>query len=231
LWASSVGVQYAARDSDYTITTHDQNITSLTRSGSLVQAIVAEPHSLATGMTVTISGATETDYNGTYVVTLVDDVTFNYTITGTPSSPATGSPKYEADFASVRVEANTDTGNLTNLGASAQLTLINPIAGVDSVAYVQFTEVAGGSDAETIDEYRARYLERYQQQTAHFNEADIIATAKEEPGVTRVFVFRTTPQVGDVSVFFMRDDDPDPIPSLAEVNAVIERLSAITPIL
>lgn len=66
-----------------------KTITSLTRSGSTVTASVTA-HGLSTGQTTQISGATQSEYNGSFPVSVVNANTFTYTITVSPTSPATG---------------------------------------------------------------------------------------------------------------------------------------------
>jgi hypothetical protein len=65
-------------------------IEGITRAGSIATAATTAAHNLRTGNIVTIADAVQTEYNGTFQVTVVDDYTFTYTITGTPASPATG---------------------------------------------------------------------------------------------------------------------------------------------
>jgi uncharacterized phage protein gp47/JayE len=228
IWANEAGAQYESTFAAETISVVIKSVDTLISSGGIAQATTAVAHNFATGMSVIISGATQSEYNGTFIVTAIDQYNFKYNISGSPLSPAGGTILAQSTFATVFVES-IDVGNLTNVGSGGQLTLLNPIAGADSTAYVQLTEIGGGSDAETNDEYRDRYLERYQNLTAHFNVADIIATAKTVPGVTRVFPEPLTPLVGDVTVTFMRDNDPDPIPNAQEVQDVEDALSRITP--
>jgi len=64
---------------------------------------------------------------------------------------------------------------------------------------------------------------------ANFNVAAITDKAKEVAGVTRVFVEEITPAVGQVTVYFMRDNDPDPIPSGSEVAEVRAKIEEIVP--
>jgi hypothetical protein len=45
-----------------------------------------------TGQTVTISGATQTEYNGNFVVTVLSPTQFTYQFAGSATSPATGAP-------------------------------------------------------------------------------------------------------------------------------------------
>lgn len=66
------------------------SITSLTRVGATATVITAVPHYLETGQQVTIAGANQTDYNGTFTITVLTPSSFTYTVAGVPSSPATG---------------------------------------------------------------------------------------------------------------------------------------------
>lgn len=66
-------------------------VTSITRSGSTATVIAPVAHHAYTGQSVTIAGANESDYNGTFTITVINAVTFTYTVPGAPSSPATGS--------------------------------------------------------------------------------------------------------------------------------------------
>jgi hypothetical protein len=71
-----------------------QTISSLTSSGTTATVVTSAPHGLVTGNRITMSGAAEPLYNGTYVITLVNTTTFTYTLTGSTTSPATGTPVY-----------------------------------------------------------------------------------------------------------------------------------------
>ena len=228
LWSTTDGKQYAAVNQNYTITANENTISNLISSGGIADATTVNDHHLASGLDVTISGANETEYNGTFEITVTGTNTFKYSISGSPASPATGTIVADINSASVFVEAQ-DTGKETNVGSGGILTLVNPIAGVDANAIVQYTELGGGSDEETDEAFRERYLERYQNQVANFNTANIVNTAKEVPGVTRVFVFEITPEAGDVTIYFMRDNDDDPIPNGQEVTDVKNKLLTITP--
>jgi hypothetical protein len=66
-----------------------QTLTSITRSGSTATATLAG-HGYSSGANITISGAVETDYNGTFIITVTSSSTFTYTVSGTPTTPATG---------------------------------------------------------------------------------------------------------------------------------------------
>jgi hypothetical protein len=64
-------------------------VTGITRSGSTATA-TCSAHGFKAGDSVTISGAFQGAYNGTFTITGVTTNTFNYTVSGTPTTPATG---------------------------------------------------------------------------------------------------------------------------------------------
>ena len=66
-----------------------QTISSITHSGTLATLTTAAPHGLVTGNYVTITGATASDYNGSYVITVTGAFTFTYTMATTPAANAT----------------------------------------------------------------------------------------------------------------------------------------------
>lgn len=62
-------------------------VSSITRSGTL--ATVSLPgHGYVTGQSVTIAGATQAQYNGTFTVTVINANSFSYTVVEGPVSPA-----------------------------------------------------------------------------------------------------------------------------------------------
>lgn len=69
-------------------------VDAITSSGTTVTVKTKFPHNLGPNCTVTVSGADQSAYNGTFTVTSVPtDLTFTYTALSTPSStPATGFP-------------------------------------------------------------------------------------------------------------------------------------------
>lgn len=69
-----------------------QTISSITRGGTgnlTATLTTAAPHGLVTGNRVSISGATPTQYNGTYRITVTGLNTFTYTMATAPSGDAT----------------------------------------------------------------------------------------------------------------------------------------------
>jgi hypothetical protein len=73
-------------------TTTAQTISTITRGGTgnlTATLTTASAHGLATGNRVTISGATESNYNGIYSITVTGATTFTYTMATAPTADAT----------------------------------------------------------------------------------------------------------------------------------------------
>ncbi len=74
------------------------SITSLTRSGTTGTLVTTTPHDLTTKIAtqVTISGAAEAEFNGTFtVISIVDRTTVTFTMANSGPTTATGSPVLE----------------------------------------------------------------------------------------------------------------------------------------
>jgi uncharacterized phage protein gp47/JayE len=229
IYQTTGGIQYDVIEQDYVITQHINTISSVTRVGSVVTVTTtASEHHYATNLSVTIAGANETEYNGTFIINVTGNNTFEYEISETPATPATGTITSTATFANVVIRSS-ETGEDKNIANGGKITLQSPIAGVDNDAYVQFGEISGGTEEETDIEYRDRINDIYAQPISHFNVSEIIQTALTVPGVTRVFVEETTPDAGQVTIYFMRDDDANPIPDQSEINTVKDEILKIKP--
>lgn len=68
----------------------DIEVSSITRSGSIVTVTTSTSHGFETDEYVNIEGASETEYNGIKKITVTGSTTFTYTISSTPTTPATG---------------------------------------------------------------------------------------------------------------------------------------------
>jgi len=121
------------------------------------------------------------------------------------------------------------TEQTVNQSLDAILTLGSPIAGVDNDASVDFGALGGGVAQESDTDLRNRLLSRIQNPVAHFSISDIDSQARLIAGVTRVFVQPITPSVGQVTIYFMRDNDVDPIPDASEVTTVKDKILEIKP--
>jgi hypothetical protein len=64
---------------------------AITRSGAVATATLTG-HTFVVGDRIEIDNATETEYNGIHTITAVGVNTFDFAVTGTPTSPASGAP-------------------------------------------------------------------------------------------------------------------------------------------
>jgi len=239
-----INTQYITSDglifesqSSAVITAVQLSVASITLFQLVATLTTVDDHNLGSNVKVTISGANEPDYNQTNVEIQVTGLkTFTYVILlvgPPPGSPATGTIFVDFDFASVPVESQLFQDSVNdinvNLTLDTPLSLQSPLVGVDTIANVDFAEVGGGTDQESDAALRIRLLEKIQNPVANFNVAAIDEQAREINGVTRTFIQETTPLVGQVTIYFMRDNDADPIPSGSEVTEVKDNILLIKP--
>lgn len=213
-----------------TIALQTQSIASLSRSGYTVTATLPalSTHSFSNGNKITISGANQAEYNGTFEIVVTSTSTFTYEITGTPITPATGTIIATFTFASILIKSSS-YGLIANIESGGELFFTGSIVGVDTSAFVQYDGLTGGEDIESDDNFKERYLYAYQHPVSYFNVAQITTKCQEINGVTRVFVKEITPDVGQVTIYFTRDNDTNPIPSGSQVATVKSKLMEIKP--
>lgn len=229
--STSTGETYTT-DAAITLILQSISVSTLTRSGTIATVTTATDHKISSGMSITIAGAVETDYNGTFVVTVTGPDTFEYTVSGSPTTPATGTITAEFDGEEVDVtSSNVQTDIIdVNLDSGAQLDLITPISGVDTTALVQHSEITGGNVVESDEDLFIRLLADRANPVANFNVAAIEKQCFLVSGVTRVKVKRITPAAGSVTILFVRDDDIGSIiPDAGEVTAVKDSIIEILP--
>jgi uncharacterized phage protein gp47/JayE len=213
------GTQYETQ-ATATISSQTIGITSLTRSGSTATATTSSNHNLATGVSITVSGASQTEYNITATITVISNTQFTYTVSGTPATPATGTIQANFTTAYVLIKAS-DYGVIGNSGSGSQLTLISPIIDINDNCFVSYDGLTEGLDAETDDQLRVRLQDRCANFTAPFTASGLPVFIKEKIiGITRVWVQTATPSAGYVTIYFTRDNDINIIPNSTQVNAV-----------
>jgi hypothetical protein len=97
-------------------TTTAQTISTITRGGSgnlTATLTTAVAHGLVTGNRVTITGATESNYNGTYYITVTSPTVFTYTMATAPSGNASTVGTYTVRyFITGENSSNFETVNL-----------------------------------------------------------------------------------------------------------------------
>jgi uncharacterized phage protein gp47/JayE len=172
----------------------------------------------ATG-NVTFSGTNGTVISAGTLIQRADGAQFTTDAEGTIS----------AGSATVAVTASV-AGADGNTAASTSLTLVSPIAGINTTATVAAGGLSGGSDEEDDDSLRERLISRTQQQPHGGADFDYETWALEVAGVTRAWVYPQELGLGTVTVRFVRDDDVSIIPDAGEVAAVQAYIDARRPV-
>ena len=230
---ASNGIQYGITAAA-TISNQSAGISSLTHVGLVATAVLTSNISMYTGMTMTISGAVQSSYNGDFTITVLSNNSFTYTMASNPGANATGTLLAAFTTAvlqvqSIQFEGDAGAGEV-NQDANAKLTIVSPIVGVNNNFYVDQGGLGGGVIQETISQLKTRLINRVQNPVAMFNDAAIRANIIDNiPGVTGVFIQDATPAAGQVTIYFVRANDASPIPSGADVTAVYNQTLKIKP--
>jgi hypothetical protein len=96
---------------------------TITRSGSTA-SVSHSSHGMSEGQTIVIRGANEDEYNGVYAIENVTSNAYDYTVTGTPDTPATGTITATAVILAGTTGAN---GQLTT--STFEYTASQPVTG------------------------------------------------------------------------------------------------------
>lgn len=131
-----------------------------------------------------------------------DGVRFHVTATSDPS----------AGKITVTVQAD-ETGLSGNLTAGDVLTLISPVAGVNSDGVVADAGISGGADVESVAELLTRLLYRKRNPPTGGALHDYVIWATELPGISRAWAFDCWHGLGTVGLAWVYDQRTDIIPT------------------
>lgn len=134
--------------------------------------------------------------------------------------------KLEDVSANVQLEAMVP-GIDGNLAAGTTLSMVSPVLDIEDDGIVNAPGITGGSAQETIEEYRLRVIRSYRRVPHGGNQGDYVDWALEVAGVTRAWCVPAYMGPGTVAVFFMRDNDEDPVPDENEIQLVFEHINAV----
>lgn len=135
----------------------------------------------------------------------------------------------EGGTASLKLVAE-DVGISGNLKAGT-LTAVTPVMGVSSTATIGEDGIIGGVDQESIEALRVRVQAAFKNPSKVGNGADFVEWALEVPGVTRAWALPRWMGPGTFGLAFVRDGDPDIIPTaaqVAEVQAYLDKKRPVT---
>lgn len=84
------------------ITVKSGTVSSITRSSSTATLTTAAAHNFVAGDKIVISGCDQAEYNGTFtILTVPTTTTMTFAVSGTPATPATGSPAITSRYESL----------------------------------------------------------------------------------------------------------------------------------
>ena len=121
-------------------------------------------------------------------------------------------------------------GSLGNIEAGS-LTAVTPVMGVNATASIGPDGIVGGTEEEALEALRGRVQAAFKNPSKVGNGADFVEWALEVPGVTRAWALPRWMGPGTFGLAFVRDGDPDLIPSpvqVAEVQAYLDLKRPVT---
>lgn len=123
----------------------------------------------------------------------------------------------------------TESGAQGDLDVGTVVTLLSPIANIDSEATVD-SVVIDADDTESDDSLRERLINRLQLPPLGGSANDYVQWARQVPGVTRAWVLPLHTGPGTVGVGFVVDDEVPIIPSPAKVQEVQDYIDFLKPV-
>ncbi len=205
---------------------------NLSLSGGVVTVVTSTSHSLATGLEVTIFGAIQTAYNGTFIITVIDKNTFTYELDEDGLTADTGS--YTSLYVLLYI-TSVETGHNKNIEPGASVNI--SVDGLNSTGNVGVDGVTGGYNIEDIEDYRIRALDARIAPKGE-NIPQQIISARKITGITRVVVFRPVlnathgtkgqpgylPQYNETVIYVFKDKDVDIIPTQEVCDQVKQQI-------
>lgn len=122
-----------------------------------------------------------------------------------------------------------EPGKAGRVAVSDQVSILSPIAGLDSVATVTSITVEA-EDLETMDSLRSRLIDRIQNPPAGGSATDYIQWARAVAGVTRAWVGPQALGPGTVVVYIVNDANDPITPSPALITAVDDYIETLRPV-
>lgn len=137
------------------------------------------------------------------------------------------SPTVQATIRAVADQAGGGgAGALGNLEAADVVSFANPLPNVSRNAAV-VSQVVTGADAEAVEVYRQRVIDRFQKRPQGGAYADYEAWGEEVAGIVNIYPYTGDP--GEVDVFaeatVASSGDPDGFPTVAQQQAVLDNIN------
>jgi uncharacterized phage protein gp47/JayE len=118
-----------------------------------------------------------------------------------------------------------------NEDPAVEITLVSPIAGVQTTAEIDAGGLVNGADSEPDEDLRGRVLARIQQAPQGGATSDYEAWALEVAGITRAWVRPEWTGIGSVGLLIVQDNDPGSIfPAPEKVEEVQDYVDERRPV-
>lgn len=212
--------------SSVSIANQSINISEISCNGKTVNVTTASNHNFASNIQITISGCSTPEFNGNFIITATDLNKFSYQINNTVTATETSVGTATGTIAVLDLKS-LETGANTNLGNGDSLAIENQIAGANMYAYTMFSQISGGTNDEAFEEWQKRVVYKYQNPITYFNEANVINAVLSIAGNTRCWVLKCTPDIGQATIYFVRDNDANILPDATEIENAKKAIVAL----
>ena len=195
-------------------------ITKIETFATTKKAIIyCNSHGLSSGIVINGSGFSVAGLNGTQTITEFDKNSFmieNQSIVATTTITPSATEYFQADIIKANIRSVL-SGSIQNIAKGGEITPTASIQYVNATGYVDYNEIGLGFDGETDDNYRARIVARKKPYTTIL---DIKTLILNQAGITRCAIASQRPFTGNFTVYFLRDNDNDPIPTAQEITSL-----------
>lgn len=180
------------------------NITNIIRVGNLVTVTTATPLNISSNNLVSISGITPADFNTINTqIKVINTNQFTYELQGTQGTGA-GVGVVTYNIASILINAET-SGVATNLPQGAELTIQTPIINLNSIGYVGYAGLIGGTEIETIANLQIRALNEIRTPQVLFGAKYYETLATSLAGIERAWCIppQNTSMIGQINIYIL----------------------------
>lgn len=195
-------------------------ITKIETFATTKKAIIySNNHGLASGITINGSGFSVAGLNGAQTITEFDKNSFiieNQSIVATTTITPSATEYFQADIIKANIRSVL-SGSIQNIAKGGEITPATSIQYVNATGYVDYNEIGLGFDSETDGNYRARIVAKKRPYTTILQIQTLILN---QAGITRCAIASLKPFIGNFTVYFLRDNDNDPIPTEQEITSL-----------
>ena len=185
-------------------------VENFTQEFDLVEIVFNNVHNLGTGMTININGKD-------YPIEVIDAYSISISTSDILVSPL--NITYNSNIVAC---TPSEAGYSYNIPSGSTGKTSKVIQGIDVVCYTDYSGFTGGSDKEDIESLRARIIYRYQNPVTNFNVAAIVTFMQSLPNVGQVKVHEITPEVGQVTIYYLLKDNE--LPTAGKTESVLKSI-------